>query len=218
MSRVLVGGTANYLGTFDPNGVLDPTTNAFTFGGWFRFTSNSGVSQIMFAKWNGTTGWVMFMQSSGVVRATINSSNADDTGAATLNVWTHFMARRDASTWKLYKNGVEVASNGAAASLGATSHAFHWGHRVLGATSAMNGRIAEFAAWSDALTPAEIAAVAAGVSPFLVRPKDLVYQPGWGVNTGREPDLAGPDAVLDQVGSVAVADHAPVGPTFPLAA
>lgn len=217
MSRVLVGGTANYMQMSDGNAVLDPTTNAFTCGIWAKLDSNSGVSQVFFAKWNGSTGWIMFMLASGVVRAQINTTNVDDAGAAPIGSWVHFMLRRDASTLKLYRNGVEVGSNGSPASMSNTTHPFYWGHRTSGTTSAARGQFAEFAAWSAILTPAEIAAVAAGASPMLVRPASLVYIPGWGVGAGTEPDLAGGAFTLGEVGTVAVADHAPVRCPFPVA-
>lgn len=220
MARGFAGGSTNYLGTSaDPGGILDPTTNAFSFGGWVKLNSNLGVSQVIWAKWNGTTGWILFVLSTGIVRAQIDAASpADDVAVLSTGAWHHLMFVRDGGALRIYRDGAERASSAGAPSLADTAHNFYWGHRDSGATQAIDGSIAEFAAWSAILSSAEIAALASGASPLMVRPKDLIYQPGWGVGATDEPDLGGTGKSVVETGTVTVIDHAPAGCPFPVAA
>lgn len=82
-----------------------------------------------------------------------------------------------------------------------------------------NGRIAEVALFNVRLTSAEVAALAAGVNPYMVRPGSLVgYWPLWGVSP--EPDLSGLVHNMTLTNTPTLATHAPVAlftprwPTF----
>jgi hypothetical protein len=72
-----------------------------------------------------------------------------------------------------------------------------------------SGRVAEAAIWSVALADAEIAALAAGVLPYRVRPGSLLaYWPLWGQHSP-EIDLAKGTFPLPVTGAT-LGNHAPV--------
>lgn len=75
------------------------------------------------------------------------------------------------------------------------------------------GRIAEIGIWDIALSDAEVALLAAGISPTRIQAANLVgYWPLWGADSP-EPDLSGDGANLTVTGATQ-ADHAPVMPAF----
>lgn len=70
------------------------------------------------------------------------------------------------------------------------------------------GRLAEVGVWNVALTDAEIASLASGVSPLMVRPQNLVgYWPLY--TSGAEPDWVGENP-LTETGTVVKAAHPPL--------
>ena len=80
----------------------------------------------------------------------------------------------------------------------------------------MSGRIAEAAIWNVALTDAEVAALARGVSPLRIRRASLQgYWPVYGTGSP-EPDYSGTALHMTLTGTPAVADHAPVMPSWGL--
>ena len=73
----------------------------------------------------------------------------------------------------------------------------------------MSGRIAEVALWDVALSAAEVAALASGVTPLHMRPGNLVaYWPVWGLHSP-EIDLTSNGNNMTVTGPVK-AGHAPV--------
>lgn len=220
MARGFPGGNGanNNLGGGDANGALDPATNAFTVSIWIYPTSVPATGVIV-AKWNGTTGWALFVIATPArVRATLNAENMGDV-AITLNAWNHIAwvkSGTGAGGAVVYVNGsaTSVTSN---QNLANTAIAFFWGARASGTTACMTGRMASFAAWKAVLTAAEIAALAAGAPPALVRPSGLVHIPGWGVGASGEPELNGAGFSMTEAGTITVEDHAPVGPPAPIA-
>ena len=88
--------------------------------------------------------------------------------------------------------------------------------RFGGLSSDFDGFIAEAAVYSAALSAAEIAALAKGYSPLLIRPQSLVHY--WYAFAATDPlvDVIG-NANLTQSGSPVTADHPPIlYPTRPI--
>jgi hypothetical protein len=80
------------------------------------------------------------------------------------------------------------------------------GRGSTGPTDFLEGDLAEFAVWDVALTDAEVALLATGLSPLLVRPEELaMYVPILG-KYSPEPDLIGGTAALT-VNSAVVSAH-----------
>lgn len=134
--------------------------------------------------------------------------------------WYHVGMTMDGTNLKGWVNGANEGSLAAGASFtGFTNPSL----RLCGLTNSLglaelarerhDGRIADFAIWSVALTAGEFAALAKGVSPLRVRPASLVaYWPLFGVGSA-EPDAIGQSGNLVLNGTTR-ADHAPVRSPF----
>src|SRR5512139_3914486 len=116
--------------------------------------------------------------------------------AAPDNAWHHVALSYDASSAAndplMYLDGAsQVVTEGATPSgtLQTNTDAYVLGNRGAAWDRNWAGDLAEFAVWDAILTPAEIAALAAGAHPLTIRPAALVsYVPLWGVDSP-EPDL-----------------------------
>ena len=81
-------------------------------------------------------------------------------------------------------------------------------------TFPFSGRLAEAGLWNIALSAAQIALLAAGVSPLRIRPDALKgYWPLYAIGSP-EPDYSGGTLYPLTVDGATIADHAPVQPTF----
>lgn len=77
----------------------------------------------------------------------------------------------------------------------------------------INGRIGEVAIWTVALADDEVVALAGGMSPLRVQAANLAgYWSLFGIGAAGEPDYSFNGNNLSEVGTMTVADHAPVGP------
>lgn len=144
-----------------------------------------------------------------------SNANSDTTGGSSNGAWNHA-----AGVWAA-ANSRTAYLNGAAASASTTSvtpSAITQTQigRLWAATQHMDGLIAEAAIWSVALDAAEIAGLAKGVCPLLIRPTSLVgYWPLFG-NESPEPDRWKNRFDLTLVNAPTKADHPriyyPAGP------
>lgn len=137
-----------------------------------------------------------------------NRSAITSTGY-TINVWQHGCAVFASATSRtVYINGGSPGTNTDSATPSGLD-ATRIGRRAnsTGGTF-MGGRIAEAAIWNVALTAAEVAVLAGGVCPLLVRPENLVsYYPLIG-NFSPELDLCG-GFNLTLVNAPTAVDHYP---------
>ena len=110
-------------------------------------------------------------------------------GGASAGVWQHTCAVFASNSKRTaYLNGVAGASDTTVCSTPSGLNKTSLGI-VFGSAAYFNGDMAEAAIWSAELTATEVAALAAGVSPLLVRPGSLVaYWKLYGVNSP-EPNL-----------------------------
>lgn len=122
------------------------------------------------------------------------ASTTDDALAGTLSAgaWSHICGVSASATSRTaYKDGVAGTANttntGAIAALSATTVG---GLNVNGSrVSFADGDIAEAAVWDVALTAAEIASLAAGFSPVVIRPASLVFYAPLSLGASPEQDL-----------------------------
>ena len=145
---------------------------------------------------SGGTAFHSIGGASGVWRATTFdgsvSSNVD--GGVDNTDWTHLMGVfASLSSRNLFEDGVAQTENTS------TRSAFTMDRLAIGSSAdgtpnqEYDGRIAECAVWSAALTAVEGAMLFAGVCPLLVRPASLVfYLPCW--NVGQTKPWIGPAA------------------------
>jgi len=119
---------------------------------WFAAYGTAGTSQACFIGMNGT-------------RAIGGGYNADDVEMAdfwTVGEWHHLALTYDGTTARLYADAVEIAS--AAKNWDLVLNRAYIGEQVNGAGELWNGIIDEVCVFDQALTPAEIADVMAGMN------------------------------------------------------
>lgn len=211
MSRDFPGTNGNYLAIANPTGPLD-IAGDITVAAWVRpDTVAAGVRGVVTKEDGVSFQYTLILNGAQLI---FRSGTPQANGASSLsaNVWAHLAGTRSAAAVRVYLNGTQDGTAAGGAGLD-TSINFVIGNRGGGAGIPFDGRIAEVAVWTVALTAAEIAALAKGVSPLRVRPKNLAaYYPLWGVGAAGEPDLSGNGQHPSETGTVGVLDHAPVGP------
>lgn len=107
------------------------------------------------------------------------STNFNTTYDTDVGSWMHLLAIRESDTLYVIKNNTDTSS-GDATGVGAIDPTadFHVGCRTdLDANRFFGGRIAELAKWSRALSAAERAALASGVTPLMLAGKPDFYMP-----------------------------------------
>lgn len=133
-------GTGDYLSLAD-NASLRPGTSAFTIQAWI-YRSVTGVAHSIIAKGAATTGYVLQITSTNVLRFTHSSTNVDTTTTIPAGTWTHVAAVRTGTGtngFQLYINGVSAATATVATDLNQTNTLYVGADRL--AATAMNGYI-----------------------------------------------------------------------------
>lgn len=228
MARSNTGSTSNWLEV--AGAVVTSGTPPFTMACWFNvanvtathnligMTSGGGQYHTMLAE--GTAGGdpvqVISQDGSGEAIAT--------TAAFSANVWSHAAGVWSATNSRTaYLNGTVGTTQTSTRTPSLTSPRTTIGAYNDGTTrfGPVNGSIAEAAIWNVALDAAEIASLAAGVSPLLVRPASLrAYWPLVG-RYSPELDLRG-NFPLTINGTMTAAAHCRVfypaeqDPTYPV--
>ena len=149
---------------------------------WFQPVSGTANYTIMYlGTINSTSNFFRLQQpATGVIRATTNDgtgSNADTSTTTTSGAWQHVCGVFAAANSRAsYLNGAGKGTNATSRTptgingtlIGASYNT------PSGKTIFMNGNIAEAALWNIALTDADVASLAAGFSPKLIRPEGLI--------------------------------------------
>lgn len=129
---------------------------------------------------------------------TASSSIASTTSGYSADTWHHGCAVFASATSRAaYLDGGNKGTNATNHLPSGVNRSFV-GTRILSGTRAffLNGMVAEAGIWDIALSDAEVAALATGLSPLLVRPESLVaYWPLWGSS----------DPEIDRVGGLGLA-------------
>lgn len=142
-------------------------------------------------------------------------STIETTTSLANNTWGHICGVFASSTSRtVYLNGGGSASSGASSSPSAFE-TIQIGANGVG-LGLFQGLIAEAAIWNAALTAAEVAILAKGFCPLLVRPESLVFYAPLLGNDSPELDLSG-GLSINVTGSPAKAAHPRVYmPAYPL--
>jgi hypothetical protein len=171
-NAVDLDGTDDYVSL--PTGVVDGLTD-FTISAWVYLDAVSTWSRVFDFGNNTTVN--MFLtprhsNSSGTVRFAITTSGAGGeqriNGSAALptGVWTHVAVTHSGNTGILYVNGAEVGRNSSMSltpdSLGATTKNYIGKSQY--ADPYLNGRVDDFRIYSKALSAADVAELANGIT------------------------------------------------------
>lgn len=111
------GGSGYFDGTGDYLSIADSATirfgtGAFTIQGWV-YRNAAGATHTIAAKGGASTGWVLQITSTNVLRFTDTTTNIDTTTTIPASTWTHVAVVRTgtgASGLKLYINAVDSAT------------------------------------------------------------------------------------------------------------
>ena len=145
-SAATYGGSGYFDGSGDYLSVADNTnlrfgTNAFTIQTWV-YRNASGAAHSIIAKGGASTGYVLQITSTNVLRFTHGTTNVDTTTTIPASAWTHVAAvRTNASTngFQLYINGVSSATATVATDFNQTDTLYIGSDRS--AANVMNGYI-----------------------------------------------------------------------------
>lgn len=220
MARDFPGSNGNYVGIGDVS-AIDITGTALTVAAWIYPDAIVAGGGVCTKSSNTVTGiqWMLYVDNNGGGRILFligDSGGLDSVSYNTVysGAWHHFAGVKNgtgAGALKLYYDGVAAASASSSKSIQNTAYSCVIGNRSTN-DQPFDGKIGEVAIWSVALSDAELAALAKGVSPRLIRPGSLNgYWPLWGV-AYPEPDLSGNVNNASQTGTVGAANHPPAGP------
>ena len=211
MAREFNGSSSNYLNVGAAPVTDVPMTlacwayphNASTFGVLMSIGDANGNSEVLLGLAGNLAGDQAYVHS----RNSAGSSASAYGGTYTTNSWQHVCGvLRTATDREVYLDGASKATNTLSSVLSGLDQ-FRIGFRaMLGANSPFDGYVAEAGVWDTDLSVAEIAALAKGVAPSLIRPSNLVGY--WPIVRGLEDQFGG--NTLSEVGSCPIQSHARV--------
>lgn len=185
----------------------------FSLGCWF--INDLDVDHVLIGVGDATTNAnnyhvLQYIASGDTLNASTRETtlvHAVSTGMVTASVWTHGLGVWASTTSRqVYLDGVAGTENTTSKTTTFDQFAIGAGRRTAGNFSYHDGAVAEAAAWSVALSQADAAQLAVGVSPLLVRPdKLLAYWPLYG-RYDPEIDLIGGNN-LALVNTPGIRDH-----------
>ena len=181
-------GSSEYLNT--GNAVLSSVP--ITMGCWFYSTSNSATQRLISIGDKDTPNDFFHLSAMGTVtgdplRASVKrggaAGSATTTSGYSINTWHHATAVFTSNSDRdVYIDGGSVGNNTTAATPASLDTTRIGARASSGTNGPMAGRIAEAAIWNIALSTSEIAQLASGFSPLLVRPDGLTnYWPLGGI-------------------------------------
>lgn len=216
-----VFSTANYFEL--ASGII--TATPLTIAAWVKpasFPANQYIAGIFYTSAGSGTaqdGWVLEINATnGVVNAIAGNGTginiASSASGASSGAWSHMAAKFVSTTSRYaYLNGTPGSQN-----TGSNTPSTAPDKTIIGVLvrednskiqAATQCHIAEVGYWNTDLTDAEIAILAKGVSPLLVRPANLVayYPLVRGDGSGDEPSLKNAAHKMVEQGTISVQPH-----------
>lgn len=207
MARSFTAASSQYLVNSTP--VL--TARPVTIACWFRPTGAATLQALVYlAKAGDATnnfGLIYRGDDTGKLQSITNGSGATASANATTNAWNHACGTYvGAMEWNVYLNG---GNSGSRTDVSRTPSGIDTTYIANGddTNDYFDGRVAEVGIWSAILDAAEIAALASGFAPTLIRPQSLAaYWPLFG-NDSPEPDRWKSRSDLTLTNTPTKADH-----------
>lgn len=241
MARTFPNNGANRLKVGGNPAVLDlpGAGKQHTIAGWFKFNTLVSTGNItLINKYNGSIGPLLRINDGVGLRKRLGMFTIDTLlsgheaiGATdlTTGVWYHLAGTWNGSSANISKTlgcWVNGARDGSATSGGQhttsdTANGWTVGARANNGTLPFDGDACEIAIWQTDLSAGgsscpELAALAKGISPLMIRRDQLVaYWPTFG-DFDNGIDYSGNKNNLALVGTLASANHGPVAPQVPL--
>ena len=216
----LFNGTSQFLRRVDGAGLVLPLTLA----AWVYPQRNTAYEEVLSLarSTDNNTGWFLQMRGPDGMRvAAVTASQntfaiARSSTSYNLNQWQHVAGVFPSSNARrAYLNGTAGSAETTSLNVASVDRMLigAW-ERLGGWTAYFGGAVAEAAIWRVALNDSEIAQLAAGSSPLLVRPQDLIaYWPLGGPFGNNDQDYSDNDYDLTAYGNPTWVDHPPI--TYP---
>jgi hypothetical protein len=176
MAYDFASGTTQYLSASNPVSQAPLTISA-----WAKFNATSGNRAVVCLNQNsGTNRFVLYSNGSNLsffVNSAAGFAQPGISGVNSTNTWYHCCAVEESSTSRyVYLNGTASTQNTTDRTPSGIN-AINIGVDVVNnsASSVTNGQVGEVGVWNVALTAAEIASLAKGVTCDKVRPQSLVF-------------------------------------------
>jgi len=218
MARSFIATSSQYLQVERP--VI--TDYPFTMACWFKVASIPASRMLMYVgdKDSGRMWQGMFLEHDTAYpgraysRSESETSIAISTGSVTMNQWQHLCCVFPSSASRsAFVNGGNKGTNSTSVSISGLDRTCIGRFGDASPSGYFDGPIAEAAVWDAALTDAEVASLAAGFSPLLIRPANLVAY--WPLVRDADIDIVG-GYDLTAYNSPTVAAHCPImRPTRP---
>lgn len=197
----------------------------FSMACWFNSDNNTSQLTTMEIAWSAVAGHYHSLSHNAttVHVASVGAGNgqANSSGTITTGTWHHMAGVwTSTSSRAAFLDGGNKGTNSTGVTV-SNVNAMSIGARAADSTPAFyfNGRIAEAAGWSVALTDDEVASLGEGACPLMIRPTKLVgYWPlGGYTDNDADVDLVGGNS-MSPVNSPTTSDHPPISfPVSPIA-
>jgi hypothetical protein len=161
---------------------LNGATTAFTMALWFQLKGSLSASNGLAALNDSSHSFTLFTTNAAKIGASHSSVSTATFGAISTNsieqnVWTHAAGvYQTTASRSIFLNGSQNTNNSSLSTVG-SSNSFSVATRRTSGTFGLFGNIeaAEVGIWNAALTAAEIASLAKGMTCDKVRPESLVF-------------------------------------------
>lgn len=199
MARLLAAASTEYFSSSSYTGL--PTAAPFTLACWAKFTTLVDFECVLSISDGSATNFArLLIDSAGTLYMTCYDGGASSATKGTISAgsWFHLAGVvAGVSSRTAYLNGSAGTTATASVTPASLAH-LYVGYQVDASLYPMNGAIAEAGVWNVALTGDEIAQLAAGYSPCMVRPSALVgYFPMYGrLSATREENWAGASVLV----------------------
>lgn len=152
----------------------------FTISCWFK-TSLTNTNQVLVGIYDsgGISNCAILLRPGSLLSVSARSSSstvfANSTATYSTNTWTHACGVFSSTTSRtIYLNGANSATNTSIRTLDSPIN-INIGNSTLLASVGLAGDICEIGIWNVDLPNSEISALANGISPKLLSPKDLIF-------------------------------------------
>ena len=207
MARNLGGTTADKISIANAS-PINITGTAFSLSAWLK-KADTGTRRYVCGKSGASASpyaYGLRVDASNQIVGLIDDGtavyeNAASTTSVAANTWYHVLMVKNgtgAGALKLYVNGSLEGTSNSNVSLVSNSNALVFGYRDVAATSEIwSGVLAEPAIWNTALDATDASNLAAGKSPFFVKPGNLAfYAPFLGVDSPERDVINGNNGTL----------------------
>jgi hypothetical protein len=198
MARTFVAASSQFLENTTPPLIVPP----FTMAAWVKPATLTGGNTgnnpaiLTIEATASVDRHLLFANGTNVFFQTYNGSSAMATSstAPSLGVWQHVTGvMASVASRAVYLNGAGKGTDATSLTLGGTLNRFEVGSIYNTASRLLfwDGDIAEVGVWNVALTDLDVAILASGISPLLVRPDALVFYAPLLNGGSPEPDIIG---------------------------